>query len=156
VEIPDLDYLVASASAGNFGRATESLGLNTSTIGRRIGRLEDELGLALFERGHSGVWLTPAGKAVMLNVRRVFTELDAVRHLGTWNGSGDVGEIQLGVRLSPIGQPVASLVSSPCHPESAAENPKLLIPVNTWGPIGWQTFGTFGLGGGPSRAPAGC
>jgi DNA-binding transcriptional LysR family regulator len=64
VEIRDLEYLVASASAGNFGRAAESLGLNTSTISRRIGRLEDELGLALFERGHYGVRLTAGSRAV--------------------------------------------------------------------------------------------
>ena len=103
---------MASANAGNFGRAAESLGLNTSTISRRIGRLEDELGLALFERGHSGVRLTAGGKAVMLHVRRALAELDAVRHSGSQNGSGDVGEIRLGVRLPPIGEPIVSLLSS--------------------------------------------
>ena len=82
MEIRDLEYLVASANAGNFGRAAESLGLNTSTISRRIGRLEDELGLALFERGHSGVRLTAGGKAVMLHVRRALAELDAVKTFG--------------------------------------------------------------------------
>ena len=112
MEIRDLEYLVASASAGNFGRAAESLGINTSTISRRIGRLEDELGLALFERGHTGVRLTAGGKAVMLHVRRALAELDAVRHSGSQNGSGDVGEIRLGVRLPPIGEPIVSLLSS--------------------------------------------
>jgi hypothetical protein len=66
MELRDLRYLAASASAGNFGRAAKSLGFHTSTISRRIGRLEDELGLTLFERGH--VRLTAAGRAVMLHV----------------------------------------------------------------------------------------
>jgi DNA-binding transcriptional LysR family regulator len=112
VDVRDLEYLVTSASAGNFGRAAESLGINTSTISRRIARLEDELGLALFERGHSGVRLTAGGRAVMLHVRRALAELDAVKRTGIQNGSGDVGEIQLGVRLPPIGEPVASLLSN--------------------------------------------
>ena len=54
MEIRDLMYLEASAAAGNFTRAAKSLGINTSTISRRVGRFEDELGLALFERG---AWL---------------------------------------------------------------------------------------------------
>jgi len=112
VEVRDLEYLLASAGAGNFSRAAESLGLNTSTISRRIGRLEDELGLALFERGHSGVRLTAGGRAVMLHVRRALAELDAVRRSGTEHGSGDAGEIRLGVRFPPIGEPIVSLLAS--------------------------------------------
>lgn len=112
MDVRDLEYLVTSASAGNFGRAAESLGINTSTISRRIARLEDELGLALFERGHSGVRLTAGGRAVMLRVRRALAELEAVKRTGIQNGSGDVGEIRLGVRLPPIGEPLVSLLST--------------------------------------------
>jgi DNA-binding MarR family transcriptional regulator len=53
MEIRDLMYLEASAAAGNFTRAAKSLGLDSSTISRRVGRFEDELGLALFERVRS-------------------------------------------------------------------------------------------------------
>jgi DNA-binding transcriptional LysR family regulator len=112
MEIRDLNYLVASASAGNFGRAAEALGINTSTISRRIGRLEDELGLALFERGHAGVRLTAGGRVVLIHVRRALAELDAVKRSGIENGSGDAGEIQLGVRLPPIGEPIVSLLGN--------------------------------------------
>jgi DNA-binding transcriptional LysR family regulator len=51
MELRDLKYLTTSANAGTFGAAAKALGINTSTISRRIGWLEDELGLALFERG---------------------------------------------------------------------------------------------------------
>jgi DNA-binding transcriptional LysR family regulator len=50
MEIRDLEYLAASATAGNFARAAAAIGISTSTISRRVARLEDELGLALFER----------------------------------------------------------------------------------------------------------
>jgi DNA-binding transcriptional LysR family regulator len=58
MKLRDLEYLIASAAAGSFTRAANSLGISTSTISRRIGRLEDELGLAVFERRHSGIRLT--------------------------------------------------------------------------------------------------
>ena len=79
MEIRDLEYLAASVTAGNFARAAEAVGISTSTISRRVARLEDELGLALFERGHSGVRLTPAGRNVMLHARRVLGDLEALK-----------------------------------------------------------------------------
>jgi DNA-binding transcriptional LysR family regulator len=121
MELLDLEYLTASASAGNFARAAKTLGLDTSTISRRIARLEDELGLALFERGRSGVRLTAGGKAVMLHVRRALAELDAVRRVASRNGSGGVGEVRLGVRMPPVGEPVRSLLTGwrEKHPDVA-------------------------------------
>ena len=82
----------------------------TSTISRRVGRFEDELGLALFERGHGGVRLTSGGKAVLPHIRRALAELDAIRHAGDQNGNGIVGEVRLAVRMPPIGEPLRSLL----------------------------------------------
>jgi hypothetical protein len=61
IELRDLRYLAASAVAGNFVRAAESLGLNASTISRRIAWLEDELGGTLFERGLAAVLISLFG-----------------------------------------------------------------------------------------------
>ena len=110
MEIRDLEYLVASADTRNFGRAAESLGLNTSTVSRRIAHLEDELGLALFERGHAGVRLTAGGKSVIAYARRALAELKSLRRSGNQNGSGHAGQIRLGVWLPPVGEPLASLL----------------------------------------------
>ena len=48
----------------------------------------------------------------MLHVRRALAELDAVKRSGIKNGLGDTGKIQLGVRLPPIGEPIASLLGN--------------------------------------------
>ena len=112
-------YLEASAAAGNFTRAAKSLGINTSTISRRVGRFEDELGLALFERGHGGVRLTSGGKAVLPHIQRALAELDAIRHAGDQNGNGIVGEVRLAVRMPPVGEPLRGLLAGwrEKHPE---------------------------------------
>ena len=130
MEIRDLMYLEASAVAGNFTRAAKSLGINTSTISRRVGRFEDELGLALFERGHGGVRLTSGGKAVLAHIQRALAELDAIRHAGDQNGNGIVGKVRLGVRMPPIGEPLCDLLSG-----WRAKHPKVgltIAEMNEW------------------------
>jgi DNA-binding transcriptional LysR family regulator len=111
MKLRDLEYLIASAAAGNFTRAANSLGINTSTISRRIGRLEDELGLAIFERRHSGIRLTTGGKDVLTHARRAVAELDAVKYAGRQNGIGAAGEVRLGVR-TPVGEAVLMVLSA--------------------------------------------
>ena len=105
-----MHYLAASADAGNFARAADTLGRNASTLSRRISRLESELGLPLFERRHSGVKLTSAGKAVLVHVRRALAEIDAIKVAGVQNGAATVGEVRLGVRMPPIGEPISGLL----------------------------------------------
>ena len=111
LKIRDLEYLMASVSEGTFSGAARSLGISTSTISRRLARLEDELGVAVFERGHKGIRLTTGGKAVLLHARRAAAELEAVRLAGQRNGIGATGEVRLGVRAPPIGEPLRSLLS---------------------------------------------
>ena len=112
VDLQSLHFLSACASAGNFGRAANSLGVQASTVSRRIARLEDELGLTVFERGHAGIRLTGGGKAVMVHVRRVLADLDAVASSARCNASGNVGTIRLGIRMPPIGRPLQPLFES--------------------------------------------
>jgi DNA-binding transcriptional LysR family regulator len=111
MEIRDLMYLEASATAANFTRAAKTLGINPSTISRRIGRLEDELGLAVFERQHAGVRLTSGGKAILPHIRRALAELDAIKLAGEQSGNGVVGEVRLAVRMPPIGEPLGDLLT---------------------------------------------
>jgi DNA-binding transcriptional LysR family regulator len=110
MDMRDLEYLALSAEMGNFGRAADALGVNVSTISRRISRVEDELGVALFERWHSGVRLTPGGHAVISHVRRALAEVEAVKRSGMRVGSGLVGEVRLGLRLPPVGEALVSLL----------------------------------------------
>ena len=111
MELRDLHLLAAAVNAGNFTHAAKTLGLNASTISRRIGRLEDELGLTLFERGRFGIRLTPGGRAVMMYVHRALGDINAIMKLGSCTGSGNLGEVRLGVRMPPIGEPMRGLLS---------------------------------------------
>jgi len=102
MEVVDLYYLTTVAEAGRFAVAAKLLGVDTSTISRRIGCLEDELGVSLFERDHSGIRLTRAGRLIVPCARRVLFHVDEVKRMGRQFASGVAGELRLGVRNPPI------------------------------------------------------
>ena len=102
MEVVDLYYLTTVAEAGRFAVAAKLLGIDTSTISRRIGYLEDELGVSLFERDHSGIRLTRAGRSILPCARRALFHIDEVKRMGRQFSSGAIGEVRLGVRNPPI------------------------------------------------------
>ena len=78
MDLADLRYLSITVETGSLLHAAQSLGVKPSTISRRITRLEDELGVTIFERGSFGMRLTPAGRDVMVQVRRSLDAIDNV------------------------------------------------------------------------------
>src|SRR5580704_9540085 len=112
MDMVDLRYLSIAVETGNFSRAALSLNIKPSTISRRIARLEDELGVTIFERGSFGIRLTAAGREVMVPVRRTLDGFDRVRQVGKSSGAGMTGHVRLGVRMPPIGEPLQPLLAA--------------------------------------------
>lgn len=77
-----LDYLAAltafveAANGNNFSRAAERLGIKASTVSRYIKDLEQDLGIALFNRSTRTLHLTEGGQTFLHHARKVLTELD--------------------------------------------------------------------------------
>ncbi|MCA9573473.1 MAG: LysR family transcriptional regulator, partial [Myxococcales bacterium] len=61
-------FLVA-AETGSFSAAARALGASQPTIGRQVAALEEELGVALFERVGGGLVLTPTGLELLDDLR---------------------------------------------------------------------------------------
>lgn len=112
MDMLDFRYLSAAVETGSLSRAAQSLGLNASTISRRISHLEDQLGVTLIERGSFGIRLTAAGRDVMVAVRRTLDAFDTVMRAGKSNGVAKTGRLRLGVRMPPIGQPLQSMLAT--------------------------------------------
>ena len=74
----DLRYGLAVGEAGSLAGAARSLGVNHSTVFRRLNALEKDLGVRLFERLPSGYVPTVAGEEFLHSVQRVEQEVAAI------------------------------------------------------------------------------
>lgn len=63
----------AAARTGSFSAASEQLNITHGAISRQIAKLEQWLGLKLFERGARGVSLTPEGQRLFLRTSEAFS-----------------------------------------------------------------------------------
>ena len=86
----DLRFLLAVADTGSTLAAARALGVNQSTVQRRLAELEARLGQRLVERLPSGYRLTDLGAAVLPQARSVAASIDgfaqAVRDAGRASG----------------------------------------------------------------------
>lgn len=104
----DLATFEAVARLGGMGRAARELNTVQSNVTQRVRRLEQALGVTLFERSRSGARLTTAGKRLMPYVARVEALLDeagrAARDDGAPCGTLTIGSLETtaALRLSPL------------------------------------------------------
>lgn len=78
--LTELKYIVAVGRERHFGRAAESCFVSQPTLSVAIRKLEDELGVVLFERGKGEVFVTPIGEAIIAQAQRVLREVEEIRH----------------------------------------------------------------------------
>lgn len=71
-----LRYFRAVAETLNFTRAASNLYMSQTTLSYQISSLEKEIGMKLFNRGHSGVTLTPAGEKLLEYVPPLLNMID--------------------------------------------------------------------------------
>lgn len=74
LSLRDLEYLVAVAELRHFGQAAERCGVSQPALSMQIRKLEETLGLAVFERGPKTVLVTPKGETILAQARRVLVE----------------------------------------------------------------------------------
>jgi LysR family transcriptional regulator, hydrogen peroxide-inducible genes activator len=76
--LQELRYLVALADHGHFGRAAEACHISQPTLSTQIRKLEEYLGITLFERTNKTVHVTEAAQEIVARARRVLAETDAI------------------------------------------------------------------------------
>jgi DNA-binding transcriptional LysR family regulator len=67
----DFRYVKAIAGGRSLAGAAEALGVNHSTVFRRLGQIEGQLGSRLFERSRAGYALTPCGEEMVRLAERM-------------------------------------------------------------------------------------
>lgn len=103
MELLDLRYFMIAADTSKLLHAAKALDVDVSTISRRISALENELGITLLERDHSGVRLTAGGKIVAGLARRILANVEEIKHAADDIALGNKGILRIGLRAPPIG-----------------------------------------------------
>src|SRR5258705_4726162 len=91
-----LEYFVAAAEELNFTHAADRLHVSQPPFSKQIHDLESELGIELFDRRRKGVALTPAGKAFLVDARRILEDCDASIKKAQRISRGEIGELAIG------------------------------------------------------------
>lgn len=97
MNLRDLRYLLALAEHGHFGLAAEACGISQPTLSVQLRKLEEELGVTLFERGNKGVTPTEACERLLGHVRGAVAEADAILNVARGLRDPLSGRLRLGV-----------------------------------------------------------
>jgi len=107
--LQELRYLVALADHGHFGRAAESCFITQSTLSTQIKKLEDFLGVTLFDRSLKRVTPTPIGREILQAARNIVEESERIKELARHAQDPMARTLHLGVipTLGPYYLPYA-------------------------------------------------
>ena len=97
MNLRDLRYIAALADAGHFGRAAEACHVSQPTLSGQILKLEEELGLPIFERSGRAIRPTAAGAEILGHARRVIAAADEIVAIGKASRDPLTGPLHLGV-----------------------------------------------------------
>ena len=95
IELRLLRYFVTVAEEMHFGRAAARLAMTQPPLSQAIRALEEALGVALFVRTKRTVELTPVGKDLLPEVRRLLASADTLRPLAQSLARGEAGVLSL-------------------------------------------------------------
>ncbi|PMR74762.1 LysR substrate-binding domain-containing protein [Billgrantia endophytica] len=79
--LTELRYIVTLAQERHFGRAAERCFVSQPTLSVAVKKLEEELGVALFERSKSTVQVTPMGEKIVEQAQRVLEQSSVIKEL---------------------------------------------------------------------------
>src|SRR5690554_102624 len=81
--LTELRYIVTLAQEQHFGHAAERCHVSQPTLSVGVKKLEEELGVLLFERTKSAVRVTPIGEKIVTQAQRVLEEAMTIRELAS-------------------------------------------------------------------------
>ena len=92
----ELRYVVAVAQTQHFSKAAESCHVSQPSLSIAVRKLEEELGITIFQRGKRQVEITPEGEAVVEQAQKVIEEAEKLSYLKSLQKSPLEGVLKIG------------------------------------------------------------
>ena len=96
MNLRDLQYLIAVADLRNFSQAANQCCVSQPTLSNQIRKLEETLGVVVFERSNKRVMPTETGEQIIALARRVLREVDAMHDVAQSAQDPLAGKFRLG------------------------------------------------------------
>ena len=96
MNLKDLIYIIAVAETHHFGRAAERCFVSQPTLSGQIKKLEETLGVTIFERTNRSVEITPIGEAIVDHARKMVEQADAIKQLAQAHQDPLAGPLRIG------------------------------------------------------------
>lgn len=97
MNLRDLNYFVVLAEVKHFGEAAKRCFVSQPTLSMQIKKLEETLGVTLFERNNKQVFLTDQGLALLSRVQKVLLLIDEIKDIAQQSHDPFYGDLRLGV-----------------------------------------------------------
>ena len=97
MNLRDLQYLVAVSDTLHFGKAATQVNVSQPTLSMQLKKLEQTLGVQLFERSNKHVMLTPIGEDISTRARGVLEAANALVQAAQNAGDPLAGRLKLGL-----------------------------------------------------------
>jgi DNA-binding transcriptional LysR family regulator len=110
MELRQLRQFLALVQAGNFHRAAAALNMAQPPLSVSIRKLEEELGMRLFERHSRGVTLTPEGETTAVQAREILRRADELKSFATEVVDGSRGVLNIGFVASATYGAIPSVI----------------------------------------------
>ncbi|MBK1640358.1 LysR family transcriptional regulator [Chromatium okenii] len=119
MNVRDLKYILAVAETLHFGRAAKRCFISQPTLSGQIKKLEEELGVVIFERTNRSVEVTPVGEAVLAHARLALEQVTAIEQVALAHQDPLAGPLRIGAipTLSPYLIPLILIPLKRAYPK---------------------------------------
>jgi LysR family hydrogen peroxide-inducible transcriptional activator len=108
MNLRDLKYVLTVAETRHFGRAAERCFVSQPTLSGQVKKLEEELGVTLFERTKRSVEVTPIGEEILKYARAILEQAEMITQIARAHQDPLQGPLKIGAipTLSPYLMPL--------------------------------------------------
>ncbi|OIJ22228.1 LysR family transcriptional regulator [Anaerobacillus alkalidiazotrophicus] len=112
MELRQLRYFIEVAEREHFTKAAEHLHVAQSAISLQISKLEDELGVALFDRVGRNIKLTPIGKTFLIHSKAAIKAIDYAKEKVDEYLDPEFGTVKIGYPTSLANHLLPTVISA--------------------------------------------
>jgi len=131
MEFHQLRYVCAVAEAGSFSRAAERCQIAQPSLSQQVLKLEEDLGVKLFDRLGRGIRLTEAGRAFIPQARSILAQMEMAQSSMADKNADIRGSVSVGVipTIAPYLMPRYTTAFAKRYPEAKLRIVEETTPV---------------------------